>query len=282
MTASSTAAPMGGALDKGDQPDQNSDAGAAGRQRGTHMGFARSLATIVFILALPIALVASNVRILLNAPIVYDYSFDRYNGEDATGLSRADLNGTASDLRDYFNNGEKTFYRTVTVGGLSAPVFNSRETRHMEDVKRIIVWVNRLQEVTVVYVLAYVVGFVIWARQGSLRQLAKESLMAMGFGVAVVGGIGVFALVAFDTAFTIFHKVLFRNNLWQLNPETDRLIQMFPEPFWQDVTLLLGAMCVLSAAAIVGISTMYLVATRGDRRRIERAIDVNASTTQAA
>ena len=39
----------------------------AGRQRDTNMGFARSLATIVFILALPIAIVTSNVRILLNA-----------------------------------------------------------------------------------------------------------------------------------------------------------------------------------------------------------------------
>ena len=85
---------------------------------------------------------------------MYDYAFDRYNAEDTTGLSRADLDATARALRRYFNNGEPTFYHTVTEDGLPAPVFNARETRHMEDVKRVVV-VRRtaLQEVAVVYVL---------------------------------------------------------------------------------------------------------------------------------
>ena len=274
--------PDGGPLDNGDQQDQNSGAGAAGRQRETHMGFARSLATILFILALPIAIVTSNVRILLNAPVVYDYSFDRYNAEDVTGLSRADLDGTASDLRDYFNNGETTFYRTVTVGGLSVPVFNARETRHMEDVKTLVVWMDRLQELTVIYVLAYVVGFVIWAREGSLRQLAKESLIAVALGAVAVGGIAIFAAFGFEAAFTRFHEVLFSNNLWQLNPKTDRLIQMFPEDFWRDMTVLLGAMCAAEAAVIAAVSSIYMLATRGERRRLTAAIDVNTSTIQAA
>jgi integral membrane protein (TIGR01906 family) len=282
MDMDENAPPAGDALDNGDRQDQNRRAGAAGRQRGTHMGFARSLATIIFILALPIAIVSSNVRILLNAPVVYDYAFDRYNAEDTTGLSRADLDGTASDLRDYFNNGEQTFYRTVTAGGLTVPVFNARETRHMEDVKSLVVWMDRLQELTVIYVLAYVVGFVIWSREGSLRQLAKESLIAVTLGAIVVGGIAIFASLGFEAAFTRFHELFFSNDLWQLNPRTDRLIQMFPEDFWRDMTVLLGGMCAIEAAVIAAISGMYLVATRGERRRLMRAIDVNTSTTQAA
>lgn len=272
----------GASLDKIDQQDQNSGAGAAGRQRETHMGFARSLATIVFILALPVAIVTSNIRILLNTPVVYDYAFDRYNAEDTTGLSRADLDGTAADLRDYFNNGETTFFRNVTVGGLSVPVFNARETRHMEDVKTLVVWMDRLQELAVIYVLAYVVGFVIWAREGSLRQLAKESLIAVGVGAVAVAAIGIFAAFGFDAAWARFHELLFSNDLWLLNPKTDRLIQMFPEDFWRDMTVLLGALCAAEAAIIAAVSGIYLLATRGERRRLPAALDVNTSTIQAA
>ena len=269
-------------LDKPDPPDHTADVAAAGRQRETHMGFVRTLATLLFILALPVAIVTSNIRLLANAPVVYDYSFDRYNAEDATGLSRADLDSTAAALRQYFNNDEKTFYHTVTEGGLPGPVFNARETRHMEDVKGLFVWVNRLQELSVIFVLAYVVAFFLWARDSNVRQLATQALIGLGLGTLAIGGIAVVAAFGFEAAFTRFHKVLFSNNLWQLDPERDHLIQMFPQDFWRDITIVLGAMCALEAALVGAVAGIYLMSTRGARRRLPGAIDVNASQTQAA
>ena len=55
-------------LDKADPPDHTTDVAVAG-QRETHMGFARTLATLLFIIALPVAIVTSNVRLLANAPV---------------------------------------------------------------------------------------------------------------------------------------------------------------------------------------------------------------------
>ena len=73
---------------------------AAGRQRETHMGFARTLATIAFIIALPVALDHDRTSdCSRNAPLVYRYAFDRYDAEASTGLSRADLDSTAAALR---------------------------------------------------------------------------------------------------------------------------------------------------------------------------------------
>lgn len=269
------------ALDKIDPPADNAVVAAAGRQRETHMGFARTLATILFIIALPVALVTTNVRLLANAPLVYDYAFDRYDGEQATGLSRADLDGTGAALREYFNNGEKTFYYPVTINGLQTSVFNARETKHMEDVKALFVKVNRAQEISVVFVLLYTVTFFIWARDGQVRQLAAQCLFGLALGVAVVGGIGIIAAFGFESAFVRFHTIAFSNNLWQLNPATDRLIQMFPEPFWRDMTIALGAMCAVEALAIAAVSVVYLAGSRSERRTLSHSIDVT-STTQAA
>jgi integral membrane protein (TIGR01906 family) len=246
------------------------------------MGFARTLATIAFVIALPIALVTSNIRILANAPAVYSYAFDRYNAEDATGLSRADLDSTSTALRQYFNNNETTFYHTVTEGGLTEAVFNARETRHMEDVKRLFVWANRAQEISIVYVLLYVVAFFVWLKETDVRQLAAQSLVGLGIGSLAIGGIGIFAAFGFEAASTRFHELLFTNDFWRLDPETDHLLQMFPEGFWRDAAIMLGAMCAVEAALIGGISTIYLLATRGERRHLASSVDIGASRTQAA
>jgi integral membrane protein (TIGR01906 family) len=282
MDGEASAARDAALLDNAQQGAENSDVAAAGRQRETHMGFARMLATIVFVLALPIALVTTNIRLLANAPFVYSYSFDRYNAEDVTGLSRADLDSTASALRAYFNNDEKTLFHPVTDGGLQVPVFNARETRHMEDVKRLFVQVDRAQEISVVYVLLYVVAFFIWARDGNVRQLAAQCLAGLGLGTLFVGGVAIFAAFGFEAAFNRFHEVLFTNDFWQLDPARDHLVQMFPQGFWRDMTIVLGALSAAEALLIGAASVVYLMGSRSERRHLAATLDVKNSSTQAA
>ncbi|MBI5290146.1 MAG: TIGR01906 family membrane protein, partial [Chloroflexi bacterium] len=240
------------------------------------------LATILFVIALPIAILTTNVRLLLNAPLVYDYSLDRYDAEETTGLSREDLDGTAAALRDYFNNGEKTFYYTVTENGLPGPVFNARETQHMEDVKGLVNWLNRIQMLSVMFVVAYGIVFFVWSPEGSLRQLAGQCLAGLLLGFLAIGAVGAVAAVGFDAAFEKFHEVAFSNDLWRLNPRTDHLIQMFPEEFWRDATFMLGGLCLVEAALIAAIAGIYLLSSRGERRHLAGSVSVGASTTQAA
>jgi integral membrane protein (TIGR01906 family) len=269
-------------LDKSDPPADNDAVAVAGRQRETHMGFIRSLATIVFVVALPIAILTTNIRLLLNAPLIYGYSFDRYNAEESTGLSRDDLDACAAELRRYFNNSEPTYYCTVTENGLPAPIFTSRETQHMEDVKDLVVWVNRLQIASLMFVVAYGVVFFVWSREGNLGQLAGQCLASLLVGGLAIGALAAIAAVGFDAAFERFHEIAFSNDLWRLNPRTDHLIQMFPEEFWRDATFILGGLCLIEAALIAAVSGIYLLSSRGGRSRIHGVIDVGTSSTQAA
>jgi integral membrane protein (TIGR01906 family) len=246
------------------------------------MGFARVLATIIFVVALPIALLTTNIRLLANAPLTYDYAFDRYNAEETTGLSRHDLDSCARALRGYLNNGEDAYFCEVTEDGLKTSIFNARETTHMQDVKDLFVWVNRAQEVSVVYVLAYVVAFFIWAREGIVRQLAVQSLIALGLALAVMGVVGAFAAFGFDAFWTRFHEVAFPSGGWQFDADTDHLIQMFPEAFWRDMVIFLGIVSAVEAAVIAAVASVYLLGSRGERTRLTASIDVHASTTQAA
>lgn len=66
----------------------------------------------------------------------------------------------------------------------------------------------------------------------------------------------VFALgvmLNFDDWFTVFHLVFFDNDLWLLDVERDRLIQMFPLEFFQDVVFLIFKNAFFTFAVILGI-----------------------------
>ena len=70
------------------------------------MAVVRALATALFILAIPLALIGTNVRFLANEERVYTYAYDHYNAPARTGIARDQLELAGQDLRDYFNNGD--------------------------------------------------------------------------------------------------------------------------------------------------------------------------------
>jgi integral membrane protein (TIGR01906 family) len=72
--------------------------------------------------------------------------------------------------------------------------------------------------------------------------------------LAVAGG--------FEPLWDRFHEVVFTNDLWRLNPATDRLIQMFPEAFWAEATFIVGALTVAEALAIVIAAVACLLFSR--------------------
>jgi integral membrane protein (TIGR01906 family) len=137
----------------------------------------------------------------------------------------------------------------------------------MKDVKSLMRLVFRLNEISLAVILTYVVCVFLWSREKPLRTLALQSLAGVALGFTVILAIGAFALTGFDQAWTRFHEIAFSNDLWQLNPATDHLIQMFPEKFWEEATFFVAALTVGEALAIVIAATAYLFVTR--RRKAE-------------
>ena len=227
------------------------------------MGFIRQIAALLFIVALPVALITTNIRIATNEPRVYAYAADQYDTTETTGIPRGELLRASGAIRSYFRNDEETlFIRVIDDEGARVPLFTSRETAHMRDVKNVLQTTFRVQEVAVLFVLAYVVGVFIWAREASLRLLATEIIIAGAVGLVAIGVIGTVAAVAFDPFWENFHGVLFENDFWQLDPDRDHLIQMFPEEFWRDVTIWIGIGTLAELALLAAASAVYLGVTR--------------------
>jgi integral membrane protein (TIGR01906 family) len=234
------------------------------------LGLIRVLAAILFILSIPVALVTSNIRFVANEERVYRYAIDEYDAVAKTGIEREELLRASAEIRAYFNNDEETLSIRVREDGREVSLFNERETAHMVDVKDRFQAVNKAQEFSVIYVLGYIAIVGLWAREVSLRGLAVQVAAGAAICVIAIGVIGVIGATGFDSAWEDFHEIMFSNDFWLLNPNTDHLIQIFPPAFWESIVFFIGTLIVAEAVVLVLGSLIYIGASRHQAARRAR------------
>ena len=61
---------------------------------------------MLFVAAVPVFLLLSNVRIAATEPRVLEYSFAQYDADERTGIDRAQLDRAAIEIVRYFRNDE--------------------------------------------------------------------------------------------------------------------------------------------------------------------------------
>ncbi|MBI2767858.1 MAG: TIGR01906 family membrane protein [Chloroflexi bacterium] len=229
------------------------------------------LAAVLFVVALPLFMITTSVRFVASEVRFYEWGFREYDAPQVTGVPLPELDRAGREIVNYFQNDAPMLRIIVNEDGEETSLFNSRETLHMSDVKRVMRFIYRLNEWTLAYVLTYVAGSVLWTGERTMRGLAKLSLAAIGTGLAAVAVIGIAALVNFEAAWTRFHLIVFPKGLWQFNPDTDHLIQMFPDPFWQVATAVVAALIVAQAMIVAIAATAYLVLSRPERKDLPGA-----------
>ena len=224
----------------------------------------------LFVVAVPVFLLLTNVRIAAMEPRVYEYGFDRYDAVARTGIDRPQLDRAARQIARYFRDGESMLDVRVDLDGREQPLFNPREVLHMRDVKALFQFVFAVHEIALVYVVGYVAAVFLWSRERPLRRLADQCVLA---GTATAGVMALAALatvVGFDELFRQFHLLSFANDFWLLDPRTDRLVQMFPRGFWFDVSMGVGVLTVLEGGLLALVGYAYRVSLDRRRRRSAR------------
>ena len=237
------------------------------------MRYLSNLSTVVFVLAIPVLLVTGNIRYLLGDVSFYERGLRKYDAVETTGISLEELDRASAEIVRYFEDDAKTLRVIVVQDGEEVSLFNQRETTHMEDVKRLVRFMFRLNEVALGFIIIYIAAVVLWSRERSLRRLAVETLAAVAVAFAVLIGVGIFFVLGFDAAWDQAHEIVFPNDLWRLNPRTDHLIQMFPEKFWEEATFIAGGLALAEAALLVILASAYLGVARPGKPAIELATE---------
>jgi len=212
--------------------------------------FLKILLASIFIVCIPIFLVTSNVRWVIDTPLLYSYGFDKYDTAVQTGIERDELIRAGKLFRDYFNNEQDILEVRVVQNGVLRNIYNAKEIAHMVDVKNLVQGVFNVQTSLGIFLVAFVsLGFLIY-RATWLRILGE--LIALGgmLTLALVILIGLLSLIGFDKLFLAFHIISFDNNLWQLDPRKDMLLIMFPQGFFFDATIWIVGSTVVQAVIL--------------------------------
>jgi integral membrane protein (TIGR01906 family) len=212
-------------------------------------------------LAVPVALITTNIRVAVSEQAVYDYSVRTYGASEASGIPEGELIRANGEIQHYLtaDDAGPLAIKVRNNRGVAGPLFNAREAAHMADVRDLVQALFAVQIISVATVLTLaVVMLVIWPPRALAMALLCAALLTGG----ILGTAGLVAASGFDSVWTEFHVLAFSNDLWQLDPRTDHLIQTFPEAFWQKITTLIVMSTLLESLLMLGASAAYLVLSR--------------------
>jgi integral membrane protein (TIGR01906 family) len=217
---------------------------------------ARSIAGSVVSIAVAIVILAAAVAPFLS-PAWVGFQQDRVGAAALTGFSEPDLHRVTSSILGDLILGRGDF--GVTTNSPSGVlVLSDREQRHMRDVRGVFggFALLALASVTVLVLAAGRSRGAPDARQRLWRSI-RRGAQGLAVGVAIAAGI---ALVAFDAAFEVFHRLFFAQGSFDFDPATDKLVQLFPDAFWSETTIAVGAVAFAAACAVQWLAGRRAVA----------------------
>ena len=185
----------------------------------------------------------------------YDREYKKLNISQSTGMSHQELLNTTKELLNYIKDKREDLNISAKVHGQERQVFNQREIDHMVDVKNLFALGFRLRWISF-GVFGLLVAFLAWYKGKKALRLLGISYLTV---LAILGILFITLLILISIDFTAvwngFHYIAFSNDLWILNPKTDILIQMVPEPFFYDT--------VIRILSILGIALTILAICSG-------------------
>lgn len=210
---------------------------------------------------LPVVLVLTNVRIMMTSSFAR-WEYAKPDFPNPTIVPVKARQPIVDTTLDYVKGaGDESLIADLTFDD-GRRVYNEREVRHLIDV-RVLVRQTSIVHIVGGLILLLAAGFLVWTGRGEAA--ARALATGAGLTVALIGAIGIVAAFAFRFFFVQFHLTFFKGDTW-LFPGTDTLIQVFPEKFWFDVSLLI-VLLTLVEAVVVGVGALAWLGIRRRQRR---------------
>ena len=169
------------------------------------------------------------------------------------GVKRDELKRVMRDFASYLRGErEECPNREVTMLGELSPILNDKEIEHMRDVRALFDHERNLRNWFLSCAIAFIGTAVFLYRKARGVKVLRIPLYAFVCLIAPVIAFAVWVERDFYGVFDQFHRAVFTNDLWLLNPETDALIRMFPLHFFTNIMeVMLKRLLWLALAAFV-------------------------------
>lgn len=170
----------------------------------------------------------------------YVDAFKALNVKETIGISESALERVTYALVDYIDDGSGDIARNEVVNGQEVTFYNEKEQHHLEDIRLLAITARQ----THIYLNLLMTILAVTLLLITTRETPRERLLlflktfksaAITSMLALIG-LGSLYFIDFDWAFRRFHEIFFTNDLWLLDPRTDRLIQLMPLDFFIQFT----------------------------------------------
>ncbi|HML24742.1 MAG TPA: TIGR01906 family membrane protein [Aggregatilinea sp.] len=207
----------------------------------------------LIVITLPVFLVLTSVRMVMSGTFLkIEYNRPGFPA-DRFGFTKEDRLKYAPYAVDYLRNDAGISYLgDLTLDGES--MYTPKELQHMADVK-VVTRAAFTAHTGLTLALAVSMIGLGW-RAATRRALRRAWLNGGLLTIFLIVTVVVMALLSWDTFFTGFHRIFFEGNSW-LFSTSSTLIRLFPEQFWFDAALAIGALTVLGAVAAIGTAWIW-------------------------
>lgn len=201
-----------------------------------------TLARIYLVVIFPVLLVLISARIVMSQGFL-EFEYNRPGfPDDYYGMTREQRLYYAPFAITYLLTDEGIDYLADLEFPDGEPLFNARELRHMRDVK-----------IVTQIAFAFAIGSgllaltsAIFLRFRTRAVLRKSLIQGAMLTLGIVAAIILLAILNWSYFFTAFHALFFEGGTWYFL-YSDSLIRLFPEQFWFDAAIGIGAITVLGA-----------------------------------
>ena len=193
----------------------------------------------------------------------YEEKYTELNTAQSIGMSNEALFEATDALLDYIKDKRDDISCVQEVKGKLREVFDQRETDHMVDVKNLylnarticltISLIGLCSLLGLFYMMknkGYTFVSFIFDMKDGLRQVVLSFII-------VIGSLLFYALVDFTRFWTMFHEILFTNDLWLLDPRISIMINMFPEEFFFAMVMNIAITFIVSFLSVSGLFLFF-------------------------
>lgn len=221
---------------------------------------------ILLIIFLPIYLLLTSVEFASYNVNFYMKNFKENNISENTGLKEKELKYISNEIIKYID-GSRDNFDIVNSDGES--YFNEREITHMEDVLVLFNKGRVLKQISLIIVILTIIYLFIKERESIPKTLIRMFIAWFIVFLVIVA----LSLLNFNKLFEVFHKILFTNDLWLLDPREDFLINLLTEDFFFELFLKIMVVFLVKMIILALIGVVF-----NRRNKYEKSSSYNGRT----
>lgn len=188
----------------------------------------------VFVLMLLLLLLLTDVQVAAFNRDYYNQKYEEYQVAQSIGIEMPDLMEATDNLLNYMDGKRDDLDFQMSIKGVQQEFFSQRDKLHMIDVKGLVTNGKLIRNVAFGYCVIFLAWLFLKAK-GKYEYFSKLMVYTFAAGLIPILLLAVLMNIDFYKYFTIFHEIFFNNDLWQLDPAADRLINMYPEAFFSSI-----------------------------------------------